>query len=539
MKKLLLTLSSTLILATTGMSVVSCTVKPEKEVILLLPGESIGSGSTYIQDAYREIANQFNKDHENDENFVPVKVVWKPSGTIQSAILSGDNLPDLYVSYPDQAALYKSTKLANKTRDMKVSMIGNDQDKKGIDAWNNFNDDLISPSFLKEGQYNNEQLVLPFGKSFDVSVINVNLFIDYLSIYDENAAETIKSNYEDYNKNNRAALTNSKGKVSDISFFNKSLSRKILEITPETTRNEGPAKWAKDLAGKTDVDLISGIREIFKDIDKVLKITSDYNKLDQYVKTHPNQNAIDVKIKDATWKEKTTDNPKSGSVVVQGNKSINKNYAFAIDSLANKFLMDYSAKTGNEIINTTDKDNNFFYSVEYAKQSAQLILNNEWEGSENTLKYLDGMWDIAYANKNWKNSSVFTEQWDGVFATSVSEPKKIYTSTYFANGTTFMAAGSSAGSYNFTKNSYINDQKPNEWGINADKNIDITYSGVKNADIITAPSTSGVGTGNAFMSQGPGIAGSNRTGQMQQKKKKQLHSFYNIWFNHKFQLNLD
>ncbi|AVN64079.1 MULTISPECIES: hypothetical protein [Mesoplasma] len=498
MKKLLITLSSALVVSTAGMSVVSCGVKPEKQVVLLLPGESIGAGSTYIQDGYREIVNEFNQLHQDDENFVPIKVQWKPSGTIQSAILSGDNLPDLYVSYPDQASLYKSTKLSDRTRDMKESMTGETQGavtEESQKAWDDFEKDLISNSFLQEGQYNGEQLILPFGKSFDVSVINVNLFIDYLRIYDKANADIIQTNFEQYNKDKRSALTNSTGALTKISFFDKEKSRQILGISNSTEQINlsdelNPTNWVAELAGKTETELVKGIREIFKDIDKILKIAEDYNKLAQAKQELP----IDV-------------TSVSGA---KGNNSKDKNFSFAVDSIANKLFMDYAATSGNEIVDTNDQNNDFFYSVQYTGQAAKLVLNDEWIGSENTLAYLDGMRDLALTNGNDKLNT-YTEQWNGTFATSVSEPKKIYTSTYFANGTTFMAAGSSAGSYNFTKK--IKDKN------NADLAV------VTNADLLTAPSASGKGTGNAFMSQGPGIAGFKSNGSNTAEKEKTVTMF--------------
>lgn len=79
----------------------------------------------------------------------------------------------------------------------------------------------------------------------------------------------------------------------------------------------------------------------------------------------------------------------------------------------------------------------------------------------------------------------------------------VYTSTAFQNGTTLVGSGSSAGAYNYTTNA--------------------AAKLIKDADLLTTSTINN--EKDAFMSQGPGLAGFKSTGTNAVEKEKTVTAF--------------
>ncbi|ATZ21225.1 hypothetical protein [Mesoplasma tabanidae] len=511
MKKLLLTLSSVFIIAGAAGSVVSCGVSPEKEVIFaLIGGYSMSDTDLEKLNAYKEMADEFNEEHKNEENFVPINVVWRESSYLNNAVLTGDNLPDLYISYVDAASTYLESTVADQVRDMEKSM--------GEDGFKKFTDDLITPAFIEEGKYKETQVVFPFGKSFDISVINVNLLFQFMALFEEESVKSkltnLEEKYKQYNAKRKNVLENNT-EMSGTRIFkngltivqnNQYLKQNDLEVPIDSTTYN----YLVDLFLKVD-NSIDGIKSIFASTKNVLALTIAMNQIIQ-------KNLLDVTVK--------IDNNK----YVKPNEKFN--FAFGIDSLDNKYYMDYaSTSEGHEIIDIQN-DKDFWYNATYENKKANITLNSESQSFKDTSKYLQGMKKIALSNFE-KDKSVpinYSEQWNGVFSTSRYEQNsqsKTYITQDFTKGTMFMGSASSANDFYFTTSWTKNLDVYNNQNLPTQKET-VTYTPVTRADVITTSKTNESNPEKAvFMSQGRGIAGFKSNGSNALYKEESVKNFLN------------
>ncbi|AGY41088.1 unknown lipoprotein [Mesoplasma florum W37] len=508
MKKLLLTLSSVLIVGGAAGSVISCGVKPEKEVTFMIFGTTSSAGDQEKRKNFQDLADEFNALHKNEKDFVPVQVVMKNSNYLNLAIQSGDNLPDLYVSYVDAASTYVDSSVGNQVRDMKESM---------GEGFNAFNEDLITSSFMEEGQYKGEQIVLPFGKSFDISVINVNLFIQFMDLF-QVETNALKTNFKEFNDIRKNLLDGSekweKTKIfKENSKFSTTKSEEN-EINTVVIRKELYDKLFEEL---NKINTVDDIKAFFNSTKNVLMVAEAFKEA----------------VKKGIVQPKVTLNETNKEVITTKE---DYHFAFGMDSIDNKYYMDYAATTFapegvinvQNSISTENPEEGFWYHTTYNDNNdkiAEITLNANSQGFKNTTEYLQGMktialndWNDTLASSNWR------DQWNGVFSTArKTNSTQNFVTEDFVKSTMFMASASSANDIYFT------DQFKNKAALDKDGNtITATYRPVSKADVITTATTNGENTDkNVFLSQGRGIAGFKSNGSNAAEKEKSVTEFLN------------
>lgn len=513
MKKLLLTLSSVLVVGGTASSVVSCGVKPEKEVIFMLFGTTSSSGDQEKRQNFQDLADGYNEIHKNDEGFVRVKAVMKDSSYLNLAVQSGDNLPDLYVSYVDAASTYTDSIVGDDVRDMESSM--------GEEGFNKFKNDLITPAFMEEGQYKDHQIVLPFGKSFDISVINVNLFLQFMELMPEVKSEEVRTGYTNYNKERQNLLEN-KTDLSGTKVFKDNLKFSSSAVE----KNDNTITLSGDIYNNLKT-LLQGVKTV-DDIKKVFGSTTSVLLLANAMHEIVKQDGLNVRIPIAF------DNEGKVTKYAVPNKAYN--FGFGIDSLDNKYYMDYAATNNaqegvidvQQEINKEAPEKSFWYSTSYNDKVASIELNANSQGFINTTKYLQGMKDIAQ-NGNDTASTDWKDHWNGVFSTAWKVgTQQNWITEDFVKATMFMGSASSANDYYFTdsfKNKEVGTIDANGSSTGTET---LTYAPVSKADVITTATTNGENTDkDVFLSQGRGIAGFKSKGSNAVQKEETVKGFLN------------
>ncbi|ASZ08779.1 hypothetical protein CK556_00145 [Mesoplasma chauliocola] len=507
MKKLLLTLSSVLVVGVSTSTLISCGIKPENEVVFMLFGTTSSNGDQEKRKNFQDIAESYNQAYKNEPDFVPVKVVMRSSNYLDLAIQSGDNLPDLYVSYVDAASTYVDSSIGNQVRDMKESM---------GEGFKKFEEDLITPAFMEEGQYKNTQIVLPFGKSFDISVINVNLFIQFMALFPElvTLSVNLSDNFNEYNKQRSDLLDGSEEWVKTKIF------REGLSLSKTQSDNDSISidqnvydSLVEEMKKVKDVNLI---KEFFNSTENVLNVASAFREI-------VDNDGLDVTV---------TLNEADKSKSVKPNETYN--FAFGMDSIDNKYYMDYAATKGAKegVINVEDSispspDKDFWYSTTYNNKIANIELNPYSQGFLNTTKYLQGMKDIALKNDK-ASSTEWRDQWNGVFsAARRTSTTQNWVTEDFVKSTMFMASASSANDIYFTDQ--FKDKDVQIINNGTEINGKATYRPVSKADVITTSTTNGENSNgkSVFLSQGRGIAGFKSNGNNAAAKEKSVTNFLN------------
>ncbi|ASZ08785.1 hypothetical protein CK556_00175 [Mesoplasma chauliocola] len=516
MKKLLSVLTASVLATTAASSVVSCGTKPEKKVVFVLPQETIGQNSKDKQTAYQDLVDEFNQEHAQEianGELVEIEARWEKSGNIAKNIAANGNLPDLYIFYPDAVSTFSHSGASEKVRDMEESM---------GDNFAEFKNSLLNESFIDEGVYNGKQIVLPFGKSVDLSVINVRVLAELAKGFGFDEEGTIKTSFETYNEtsNSRKNLWGTTKDASKMSTYS-SFGAHAFDIVKKSNdkKVQDALKTFEEIVQTLtkSTDISKDIRDIFREQENIFAIAT--------LTTELYREKDGIKYSDITETISESNGQKAAAdKAIEAKQNSSQHFGFSIDSMENKYFMDWAAanQEGKSNINIESNANEFMYNAQLNKnsngkvQSTSVELNKNSTSFQKTTSLYDGFKEIAKTkNELSGNNTDIEKSWKGTFMTKYNGTSgSIYTSTAFQNGTTLVGSGSSAGAYNYTSGI--------SYKYNGDKNTGYLNM-VKNSDILT---TSTIGNEkDAFMSQGPGIAGFKSTGDNAAQKEETVSKF--------------
>jgi len=473
MKKILSILTTLGIISPTVASVVACGPKISTNVLFVLPGIAMSSSSR-ITRSYQQIVRDFNNSEEMKDSKVKVEVGWESGDPVQLRGSVLEQLPDLYIAYPDVAAKYifDPTKM-DSARNMEDTYFGDELKDESL------KEKFWSQAFYSEGLINNDLYVLPLNKSFDMSVVNLRVFLELASFVDKNLTNTIANGLKAENYSGLAShlfLENSV--VTDTELLN-SLKPALEKISKSSSK-------------------IFGIREFFKLNDNVVNLAKIYSFL---YNNHLN----------------------TGSIGDYTNNS-QKMYSIGIDSIANKLFMEYgdalNPEGTSETINPY-KNENFFYQIKDInpdRERMEIVLDNpESKIFKGVNEYFNSF--VKLANPKNANHSDITVRWAGSMMVGKIDGKT-YTSDYFNQGTMLVTSSSTAGSWSF------NARNKNKPQFNREK------------DLLAVSSSSHTGNNFNFAQQGPGLAGFKSVGKNAAQKEAVTTKFVRYLLQPKVQNRL-
>jgi len=455
MKKILSVLTTLGIISPTVASVVACGPRISNNVLFILPGNTMSSASR-ITRSYQQIVRDFNNSEEMKGSKVKVEVGWESGDPIQLRASVLEQLPDLYIAYPDVAAKYilDPTKTAS-ARNMEETYFGNDELK---DA--SLKEKFWSEAFYSEGLINNDLYVLPLNKSFDMSIINLRIFLELTSFVDQNIANTIGDGLKAENYGNLAShLFLKNGVVDDTELLNN--LKPALEKISQSNK--------KTLA----------IREFFKFNNNVINLAKLYSNL---YRNHLNRDTISDYTNDQR-----------------------KMFPIGIDSIANKVFMEYGDALNPEgVVQTIDpykKNGNFFYEIENMnpdRERMDILLDNpESKIFKEVNNYFNTLRDLTSSDPSIRKHSDMSIRWSGSMLVGKLDGKT-YTSDFFNQGSMLVTSSSTAGSWSFKakKNQFDRDK-----------------------DLLVVSSSTATGNNFNFIQQGPGLAGFKSVGKNAKEKE--------------------
>lgn len=470
MKKVLALLASISLTAPAAAGVVSCGAPIDHDVLLVLPGDVMGSSSR-ITKSYEAVAQEFNNTPEMKNSNTKIKVLWEDADAVQERASSFQELPDLYVENPDSVSKYAyGFETGDQVRDMAKSaeLTSDEIDKQ---YWGN------SFGVLgKSGSIDNpspQVLALSLLKSFDMSVVNMRILTELLTI---------------------SGAQNLQGDPSE--------KTNIFDGVPNTDSDDAntiKTNWdaltiPEGANVKNDTDKFRyKVREFFKSDENVLAMASLYSSL--YSQARNDSSIV------SRWAS-------------QGINNKNRLFPIGIDDVPNKIMYEYSDDTVKKnaeggidgIVDTTDTNTKFLYSVSQInpdKESMHIEINNSGNGYDNSNDFFT---KINSLRVNAGDTDK-VQSWAGAMIIAKIDGKT-YTSSYFNQGTMLEASSSSAGTWAF-----------NNKGTSGPTKFDL------NKDLIVVGGASGTAKNYNFMSQGPELAGFKSVGPNKAQKEKIVTQF--------------
>jgi len=498
MKKFLAILASIGLIVPSALSVVSCGPKISENVLLVLPGLSMSSASK-ITRSYQQIVDDFNNSPEMINSKVKVEAAWENGDAVQQRASGMEQLPDLYVAYPDLASKYildpaKTDDARNMSQTYNgqqpnhpegdSSIITDDEAlKNNFWAKSFYEEGLISTSPKSKTAKGEEKepdlYVLPLIKSFDMSVVNLKVFLELASFI--LPAEDI------------AQLSSILGDVTPSELFKKPSDISLKFVVKDQT-----IKLLKTIVASPDkAQAHVLLREFFQNGNNILDMAGLYSEL--------YQNYLSDNISRYTG--------------VSGN--LQKMYSVGIDSTANQIFMNYADKTLKRMEEQAIKDNNatkflgdqapainpyhvedFFYYIEDMNPNSErmdVVLDSPTDATFSEItKYFNTFRDLTKpANRDNGDPTL---RWAGSLMIGRID-NKTYTTNYFNQGTMLVSSSSTAGSWS------IAPTDRNQPQFNKDKDL----------LVVSSPTMSG--NYQNFIQQGPGLAGFKSVGKNKIEKE--------------------
>jgi len=500
MKKFLAMIASIGLIVPSALSVVSCGPKISENVLLVLPGLSMSSASK-ITRSYQQIVEDFNNSEEMKDSKVKVEAAWENGDAVQQRASGMEQLPDLYVAYPDLASKYildpaKTDDARNMGQTYKGLQENHPKPKPGeTDSsiiTDDDNDEILkrnfwAKSFYEEGLISTspkskvakgeekapDLYVLPLIKSFDMSVVNLKVFLEL------------------------ASFVLSTEEISQLGLVLGGISPSELFQPPATVSlkfevNDETKMLLKTIAKSQDKsEAHELLREFFQNGNNILQMAGLYAEL--------YQNHLSSNIARYTG--------------VSGN--LQKMYSVGIDSTSNQIFMNYADKTLKRLEEQAIKENNatkflgdqapainpyhvedFFYHIEAMNPNSErmdVVLDAPTDETFSEInRYFNTFRDLTKpANRDNGDPTL---RWAGSLMIGRID-NKTYTTNYFNQGTMLVSSSSTAGSWSLAPSDRANPQ------FNKDKDL----------LVVSSPTMSG--NYQNFIQQGPGLAGFKSVGK--------------------------
>jgi len=459
MKKILAFFGSLFLIIASVATVVACGPTIESDVLLLLPGD-VMSSSSGVNRAYRKIVEEFNNSEEMKDSNVKVKVTWEADNAVQRRSLSGEQLPDLYVSYADNVSSYVlDPAIKDLTRDMELTATGS------TSKTDDFKNQFWSENFYNEGVIDDKLHVLPMNKSFDLSFVNLKVFLELVNFVNPSWATSIGSGLV----SEQRPYTDKKTELFLPLKENEQLNiSESLRTNLETIAN-APVKS-------------TAIHNFFKLNQNVLDLANLYSQL---YRNNLNDNLVKEKY-------------------IGQNGDLRKIYSIGLESPANRIFMEYADAMNQSRINPMDENtNNFFYAIRDLNpwlNRMNVVLDDVSSPTFQAItKFFNDL--RSYSSGTGNNAN---DRWSGSMIPGRVGGSRTYAGVYFVQGTMLFASGTSAATWDYQPNqptSGVEDQ------YELDKDI-----------FVTATSTA---TGNNFnfLQQGAGLAGFKSVGKNATEKE--------------------
>ncbi|AGR41336.1 hypothetical protein [Spiroplasma taiwanense] len=195
-----------------------------------------------------------------------------------------------------------------------------------------------------------------------------------------------------------------------------------------------------------------------------------------------------------------------------------KAFALGIDSMGNKVYANYANNLGKQRIVTSSENKDFIYN--YYNDSFKINNSSGIKSITEVIQWLEQLIKIENLTGSLNSDVSKLDETGTLFVANSDTGSKVYSSSYFAQGTMLMASGSSAGSfyYSTTPSKIVENEADYKAGkVMADVAVATT-------DLFAVASSTAKGD-SYVMQQGPGIALFKSSSNEKASVEKNLHIF--------------
>ncbi|AOG60856.1 hypothetical protein SHELI_v1c09070 [Spiroplasma helicoides] len=394
MKKLVSILATIAISASSTSYVLACPSSKANEVkdVVFMFDAAAGTNAN-IQKQYKKIVDDFNA--ANADSSIKVTLETPTAGAISGALASGESLPDLYVTYPDNVVKYLAS-APDEALDMSTVMPSTLKPKL--------------QSFMNEGKLTvdgkEKQLVLPMAKSFDFSAVNLRLLKELTTM----------------------AIT----KISSVSKLGDYLGNSNIVVS-DLYKNELPENF-KLVGDEEKIFTSLANAKNQDDVKKVLLLNSNLATISGFM----------YRL-DREYKLVNADKMGTGSKI----------YGLGIDSLSNKVFSEYAELLKTDSIKTLSENKDFLYN--YYDNKFSVNKSTGLGGLQNEMKFLQQLKDLQGKDSaSLRGDTTLDSKDTEMLYVPTLTGKKKYSSDFFAAGTMLLASGSTAGSFYYKSGNKVN-----------------------------------------------------------------------------------